>query len=462
MEIKNPSTSLVPTAEILQYRAEVKKRLEELRPIFAAAAIGNFSLDIELPEHDDEFTETFVGVQIMVEVVRAQLNDLQTLNATLQKSVAELQAAMEKQLQADKEMNQFIAVLAHELRNPLAPIVSTLEWLENQAERPESVKMIQNAEYQASMMKKLLDDLLDIARVSQDKFKLNKEHTDLVAVIDHAIHGASLFIKLRGHALISHLPRECICIYGDGFRLTQALSNILFNAAKYTNPGGLIEVFCETTGENAIIKIKDNGVGIPKEMLGRVFDAFTQVKPAPQVGSGLGIGLALTKRLIEMHGGTIEAQSEGKDTGTVFTINVPILKVAVKPENPKGRPIKTTRPLKILLVDDNEAAAQSLGMILQYHGHEVDLAYSGNAAISKIETFRPNVVLLDIGLPDKNGYEVIALMKQKPHSALFVALTGFGQEEDKRKSREAGFHHHLIKPIGYADLEKILNEVKTL
>jgi signal transduction histidine kinase len=443
---------------LAKYKENVKRRLEELRPIFAAAAVGDFSRDIKIPESDDEFTETIVGAQIMLEVIRTQLSDLQKLNSELEKHVGQLKQAMDKQIQADKEKNKFIAILAHELRNPLAPIVSTLEWLENQAQRPESEKMIKNAEYQASMMKRLLDDLLDVASIAQDTFKVHKENIDLIPVLEHAIHGVSAFMKFRSHSMLTELPGESIPISGDDFRLTQAFSNILFNAAKYTEPGGLIEVSCQTTDTKATVKVKDNGIGISKEMMPRVFDAFVQTDPMPKVGSGLGIGLSMAKRLFEMHGGTIEAMSDGKGKGSVFTITLPILKKRSE-EEPHLPITRRKKTFKILLVDDNEAAAQSLGMILQYRGHSVELAYDGVNAIKKATEIKPEVILLDIGLPDMNGYEVIGKIRTKPSNTVFIALTGFGQDEDKRKAANAGFDFHLTKPIGYNDLEKILTEI---
>jgi CheY-like chemotaxis protein len=318
--------------------------------------------------------------------------------------------------------------------------------------------MIKNAEYQASMMKRLLDDLLDVASIAQDTFKVHKENIDLIPVLEHAIHGVSAFMKFRSHSMLTELPGESIPISGDDFRLTQAFSNILFNAAKYTEPGGLIEVSCQTTDTKATVKVKDNGIGISKEMMPRVFDAFVQTDPMPKVGSGLGIGLSMAKRLFEMHGGTIEAMSDGKGKGSVFTITLPILKKRSE-EEPHLPITRRKKTFKILLVDDNEAAAQSLGMILQYRGHSVELAYDGVNAIKKATEIKPEVILLDIGLPDMNGYEVIGKIRTKPSNTVFIALTGFGQDEDKRKAANAGFDFHLTKPIGYNDLEKILTEI---
>ncbi|MDI1449876.1 PAS domain S-box protein [Polyangium sp. 6x1] len=362
---------------------------------------------------------------------------------------------------ADRRKDEFLAMLAHELRNPLAPIRNAAQILQlvgNAEPRIERSTAI--IERQVQHMARLVDDLLDVSRIRSGKIKLQKARVDVAAVVGRALETARPLLDARKHEVSVETPAEPVCVHADPTRLTQMVENLLTNAAKYTEERGRITVTVERTGDVVSIRVRDTGVGIPLEMLTRVFDLFTQVERSlARSEGGLGIGLTLVKNIAEMHGGTVEARSEGRGKGSEFIVRLPVLPDAEPPSEPApSASSRPTGPRRILVVDDNVDVAESLSMLLGIAGHEVVTAHDGSAALEAARAFQPEVILLDIGLPGMNGYEVARRLRQDPalRETILVALTGYGHEEVRRQAKEAGFTAHLVKPVDLATLEGVL------
>ncbi len=372
--------------------------------------------------------------------------------------------AQEALKEADRHKDEFLATLAHELRNPLAPICNSIELLRRADGNTDLIGQASRMmERQVGQMVRLVDDLLDISRITQGKVQLRKERVELAAVVQSAVEASRPLIEAQGHELTVTLPPDPIYLEADPTRLGQAFANLLNNAAKYSEKGGRIWLTAERQGGEVTVSVRDTGIGISAEHLPRIFEMFSQVEPALERSQGgLGIGLALVRGLVELHGGTIEARSAGVGRGSEFIIHLPVVEAQVEaPQEPgdgdKGK-IRTVRPSRILVVDDNRDAADSLALMLRMTGHETDTAYDGLEAVQAAATFRPQVVLLDIGLPKVSGYEAARLIREQPwgKGMALLALTGWGQDEDKRRAMEAGFDHHLTKPVEPAALEKLL------
>jgi PAS domain S-box-containing protein len=382
-------------------------------------------------------------------------------------SVAVENAQLYEELHSSNQRkNEFLATLAHELRNPLAPIRNSLELMQisqgNPAMLAESRGVI---ERQVVQMVRLIDDLLDISRISRGKIELRKELVPLQQVIATAVESSQPIIREYRHELSTKVPGEPLTVIADPTRLAQAILNLINNAAKYTNPGGQIALVVERQDDSAVIRVRDNGVGIPPEMLDRVFEMFAQVDQSLERShGGLGIGLTIVRRLVEMHGGTVEAHSAGRDQGSEFVVRLPLsnqlpaMAGAAPPDRRLAAPGK--QPRRILAVDDNEDAVNTLAAMLRIMGHDVQTAYDGMEAVDVAARFKPEIVLLDIGLPRLNGYEVCRRIRELPdgRNTMIVAITGWGQEEDRRRSKEAGFDQHLVKPVDPAALERLIEE----
>lgn len=382
----------------------------------------------------------------------------------LRDHISKLEEAVKRIRAQDEAKNDFIATLGHELRNPLSPIISAVELMRVQGEQGMDKKLIDVIQSHTQTMARLLDDLLDISRITHKKFKLQKEQVELQSVAYQSQETVNAFLKAHNHTLVVSMPGKPVWISADKVRLEQIFVNLLFNAAKYTEPGGTITLSLREEKRGRVrISVTDTGIGINQEMLSRIFEPFVQADvPRGRVGSGLGIGLSLTKRLVELHGGTIRAESQGPGKGSEFIVELPIsahLQLTLPHAPAAMRTIRAGLPKyqKILVVDDNEPAAQGLGALLKHLGHEVEFAYDGPSALLRIQTFAPQVVLLDIGLPGMDGYQVARIVRaEQDSSLLLIALSGYGQDEDKRKAREVGFNHHLTKPVGIRDLEHLL------
>ena len=369
--------------------------------------------------------------------------------------------------QADRRKDDFIATLAHELRNPLAPIRNAaalmryipglnpkLQWCRDVIDR------------QVGHMAALLEDLLDVSRLTRDRITLRRDRVELGTAIAQAIEINRPMIESRGHTLTVQLAAQPIEVEGDLTRLTQIFGNLLNNAAKYTNPGGEIVVSSELKDSESVVRVRDNGIGIKPENLSTIFDLFSQVDPSHEgPEGGLGIGLALVRGLVDRHGGTIVAKSRGLDRGSEFIVMLPVAKVIHHETTAEHRIIDERtngRSRRVLIADDNVDAAQSMAMILQDSHHDVRMVHDGLSALAVIDEYRPHLIVLDLGMPGMNGYEVARRVRQRlwGRDVMLVACTGWGQPEDRRRSHEAGFDHHLVKPVSSTELLHLIADVQ--
>jgi PAS domain S-box-containing protein len=351
--------------------------------------------------------------------------------------------------EADRKKDEFLAILAHELRNPLAPLRTGLELVRRGAGQAERAWLMM--ERQVNQLVRLVDDLLDVSRITQGRLELRRGPVQLAAVIEGAVETARPLIDRARHDLTVALPDRSVTLDGDAARLSQVFANLLTNAAKYTPPGGRIRVSAAREPGGVSVTVADNGVGIPPPMLPRVFDMFTQVdRTLEKTTGGLGIGLSLVKGLVEMHGGTVVAQSDGEGTGSTFTVRLPANPPASDATPAaNGKAASPVAARRVLVVDDNVDAAESLAQLLQILGHDTRTAHEGEAGVEAAERFRPDLILLDIGMPRLNGYDAARRIRARPwgRSVVLVALTGWGQDDDRRRTAEAGFDHHLVKPV---------------
>jgi PAS domain S-box-containing protein len=367
--------------------------------------------------------------------------------------------------EADRKKDEFLAMLAHELRNPLAPIRNALQILSMEKETSTVVReMREMMERQVQQVVRLVDDLFDVSRIARGTLELRRERVDVLSVVATALETSRPFIQSRKQQLTVQLPNESIFVHADKARLAQVLANLLNNSARYTPEGGEVVLAVVKENGQAAITVRDNGIGIPRELLAHVFDMFTQVnKSHAGAQGGLGIGLTLVRNLVEMHGGRVEATSAGAGQGCEFAVRLPLLESPVAPGASNELPLlataSPTRKHRVLVVDDNIDAAESLGHMLRLQGHEVNTAHDGPAALELAASFAPDVVLLDIGLPGMDGFEVARRLRQLVglEQVLLIAQTGWGQEEDRQRSREAGIDHHLLKPLNLTTLQKLLS-----
>jgi PAS domain S-box-containing protein len=375
-----------------------------------------------------------------------------TLDVTEQKRAeAELRELAAVLSEAGHRKDEFLATLAHELRNPLAPIRNALQLmrLSHEPDMQEHAKNLM--ERQLSQMVRLVDDLMDVSRITRGKVELRKEHVPLAVVINSAVETSRPLIEQMGHKLEVSLPSHPLLVDGDVTRLAQVFSNLLNNAAKYSEQGSEIDVIVDRRGDDALVSVRDTGIGIAADHLPHIFEMFTQVdRSLERSQGGLGIGLTLVRRLVEMHGGSVEAKSKGLGHGSEFIVRLPLMVDASSQRiHPKHDQAPPTSSLRILIVDDNQDGANSLAMMLKLIGNETRTAYDGEEGVSLAETYRPDVILFDIGLPKLNGYEACRRIREQPwgKTPVIIAVTGWGQDEDRRRSHEAGFDHHLVKPV---------------
>jgi signal transduction histidine kinase/ActR/RegA family two-component response regulator len=388
---------------------------------------------------------------------------LRDANRDLEQRVEERTQALQ---QADRRKDEFLASLAHELRNPLAPIRSAVEVLQirdangQDAERARAVIVRQVAH-----MTRLIDDLLDVSRITVDKLVLQKSHLDLAQVVATAVEASRPLIAERNHRLWISLPSSSVTLSADPARLAQVLSNLLTNAAKYTEPGGDIWVTAQSDETHVVVSVRDNGIGIDPAFLPRVFDLFTQGDhPGDTSAGGLGIGLTLARRLVEMHDGQIEAESQGLGTGSNFSVRLPLLPcdlVGAVATGEEDTSLPASR--RVLIVDDNQDAAEMLGVMMTAWGQDPKIAHDGLAALEAGAAFEPEIILLDIGLPRLDGHETARRMRAQTwgRRALLIALTGWGQDVDMARSRDAGFDHHLVKPVDPRVLKDLIRRDMT-
>ena len=367
----------------------------------------------------------------------------------------------QEMLENDRRKDEFLATLAHELRNPLAPIRNSLEIMKRAGGNPSLVEQARiTMDRQVAQMERLIEDLLDISRITRNRLELRNQTVDLASVVQHAVEGCRPLAEAAGHEVTVDLPSEPIYLHGDPVRLAQVFGNLLNNACKYTPPDGRIALTVERQGDDVLVSVKDNGSGISPEALPFIFDMFTQGdRTLEHSQSGLGIGLTLVKQIVELHHGEVRATSAGLGRGSEFQVRLPAL--SRRPADatlPDATPLRSPTPRRILVVDDNQDNALSLAKLLKLSGHETQFAYDGVEAIAAAQRFQPDFVLLDLGLPKLNGFDVCRRLRAEPwgKNMMIIALTGWGQDEDRRKSTHAGFDGHLVKPLVYADLEELL------
>ena len=363
--------------------------------------------------------------------------------------------------ESDRRKDEFLATLAHELRNPLAPISNSLQILERSGDDPEQRKRAQAAiDRQLKHVVRLVDDLLDISRITRDKLELRKKRIELAPILKEAMESCCPAPEREHLQFVCTLPEEAVFLDADPVRLTQILNNLLNNACKYTPPGGRIGVAVERVDGEVAISVRDNGIGMPADKLQTVFEMFAQFHGGNErTTGGLGIGLTLVKRLVELHGGRIEARSEGPGRGSEFVVRLPAAPAAAESEKAAGtRAAPAAAPRRVLVVDDNRDSADSLGLLLELQGHETRVAYDGLAAVEEAERFVPEVMLLDLGLPKLSGIEVCRRIRAAAwgRAMTIVALTGWGQEKDRRQSKDAGFDEHVVKPVEAQVLSRLL------
>ena len=365
---------------------------------------------------------------------------------------------------ADRAKDAFLAMLAHELRNPLSPLMNALDLMRLDPGRAEFARTIM--ERQIRLLTRLVDDLLDVHRITRNKLELRRSSIVLQDAVQAALESSRPLIEEKGHELIVSLEREPIAIDADLTRLAQVFANVLNNAAKYTREGGRIWLTAQRTGSDAVVRIRDTGIGIPPDMIDVVFEPFRQASASRDIArGGLGVGLTLARQLVELHDGTIEATSDGPDRGSEFTIRLP---APAAPTEASAHAETADEPAideskRVLVIDDNEDTASSLALLLQMRGYETRMAFDGVSALEVADTYRPDIMLLDIGLPRLDGYEVCKRVRAQPwgRDITIVAVTGWGNAEQKLRAKEAGFDDHMTKPVDLSALRVMLARLRT-
>ncbi|WP_139559275.1 PAS domain S-box protein [Methylotetracoccus oryzae] len=429
---------------------------------FAAALKGEGRYDAEYrirrPDGEERWIHSIGSVS------KDEREQLQLVG--ISRDITERKRNEEALLEADRRKDEFLATLAHELRNPLAPLSAALEIMRtagDAAPTPSSLRDMM--ERQLTHLVRMVDDLLEVSRITRGKIELRMERVNLATAVDHALETSQPLIEGGNHKLTVSLPSEPLIVEADPVRLTQVIANLLNNAAKYMDQGGRIHVTAERSGDEAMLSVRDEGIGIAAENLPRVFELFGQIdRSLNRAQSGLGIGLALVRRLVEMHGGRVEARSEGLGQGSEFVVHLPLAAPVPNLAPPlAASPPGIPSPLRVVVVDDNRDAADTLAMLMTGLGSTVRVVYEGAAALEILPAFKPDMVLLDLGMPGMDGYEVARRIRQLPSEAriMLVAITGWGEDKDQQRTREAGFDHHLIKPVRLDALRELLTSLRS-
>lgn len=446
--------------ELYSKRRELQSLNRALERANADLAKANAALEAEKTRELEELNR---------DLKRANAN-LAAANSALQAEITE-RVRIERQLkEADRHKDEFLAMLAHELRNPLAPIRNAVQIMRRKLPSdPQLTWAREVMERQIGSLTRLVDDLLDVSRITRGKINLSRESLEVGTIVARAIETAQPLFDEKRQQLDVEVPESPLRVQGDLTRLTQVVGNILANAAKYTGVGGRIGLSARMDGRSAEIRVRDSGIGIPADEMMRIFDLFTQVQPGQQAHGGLGIGLALVRRIVELHGGTVAAHSEGPGQGSEFIVRLPCEDSTRAPAERPDRPAETLRcaagdaqpSRRILVVDDNRDALESLAALMEIAGHIVRAAADGELALALAASFRPQVVLLDLGLPKLDGYEVARRIRAETwgKTMLLIALTGWGQDEDRRRTRESGFDSHMVKPLDLEALTALLAQL---
>jgi len=459
--------------ELYCKRKELQRTNDELARANARLSEANIALQEEKTRELEIFNQSLQHANA----------ELEAANRSLQSEIAERARIGQALKEADRHKDEFLAMLAHELRNPLAPIHSAVELIRMRPLNDPQLNWARDViARQLTSLTRLVDDLLDVSRITRGKINLTRQPVELEALISRAVETVHPLFDEQGHQLTLELPEPGVQVFGDFTRLTQAIANVLGNAAKYTDKGGQISLVAVVGKTDVEIRIRDNGIGIRPEMLPHVFELFTQLdRTDGRTQGGLGIGLALVQRLVQMHGGEVSAQSDGPGKGSEFVLRLPLLLDEPAQDDAEPPAEETPRPApsaseiasvvtplvtasaarmarRILIADDNNDALESLATLLQLSGHEVFTATNGGTALQSVERHLPEVALLDIGMPMLDGYEVAKRIRAQPwgQRITLIALTGWGQDSDRRRSREAGFDSHLVKPLDLETLTDLL------
>ncbi len=425
----------------------------------------NLALQTERAQEFEALSQTLALANAELSLTNAQLEGEV---AERRRAEAQLQKLAEKLRQADRRKDEFLATLAHELRNPLAPIRSAVGLLQNERASAPERQSLDVIDRQLRQLVRMVDDLLDVSRITHGRIELRRQLTELGPLLATAVETTLPHIESMRHDLSLQIPDAAIFVDGDPQRLTQVFGNLLNNASKYTLPGGRIALSAQLQGQEVVVRIADSGIGIPAERLDEVFDLFVQIDTSlERAQGGLGIGLTLVRRLIQMHGGSIHASSDGVGLGSCFEIRLPLAargaaraQAAQEAEAPAPTATVAQAGRRVLIVDDNRDAANTLAQLLGMSGHDVRAVYDPELALDALIAFKPDVAFLDVGMPKLNGLELAAMIRADTHGdhVVLVALTGWGQADDRRRSRAAGCDYHLVKPADPFEIERICRE----
>jgi signal transduction histidine kinase len=456
----------------VQVLADLHVHRRELQRLNRSLEAANAELHEAHQRLRDENTRELERLNHTLELANAEL---ESRNALLRNEVRERESAQRELQTAAERKDQFLAMLAHELRNPLSAVHNAVQVIRVQARLdPQMLSMSELLGRQVNHLSRLVDDLLDVSRVSTGRIRLRKTRVDLMDVVRQAIEMSQPAIQQREQTLDWEPPAAPVLVEGDAARLIQVVDNLLRNASQYTGSGGHIAISLKTDAAPtdlgmAVLRVRDNGIGIPRSMLDQVFDLFSQVTPSfAQSRGGLGIGLSLVRALAQMHGGSVAAHSEGSGKGSEFVVTLPLHDRQPAPNAGTNCPDDAAEPeakgLRLLVVDDNADSVDALGMWLRIEGHRVEIAYSGEEALLAAMSHRPDAVVLDLALPGIDGYEVARRLRREPgfERVCFIAMTGFGAYADRERAKQAGFDHHMVKPIDYAVFSQLLAQIEPL
>ncbi|MFC3457356.1 hybrid sensor histidine kinase/response regulator [Massilia haematophila] len=441
-------------------QAAITRPLEAVTNV-ARQVMQRRDFTLRVPGHDSgEIGVLVEAFNDMLAEIGRRAEALQNANRTLEHEMDVRQKAEQALIVADRRKDEFLATLAHELRNPLAPIRTGLDILRIRSGDAQATQRATDImERQLRQMVRLVDDLLDVSRINTGKFAIKMGRVELKAVVNDALEVVRSYIELHGHELVLDLPDRPVFLHGDATRLAQILSNLLNNAAKYTNRGGRVTLAGRVEEKTLVLEVSDTGIGIAPEMLDSVFEMFVQVDSTlERTNAGLGVGLSLARKLVELHGGTITARSEGLGSGSCFTVRLPIVVEPELPTKPTPAAFISTETYRILLADDNVDFVNSIGALLTAMGHSVVITHNGPDALAAAARFCPDYAFLDIGLPQMSGYDLARGIRKLSCGAMtaLIAVTGWGQEKDRQLAFEAGFDHHMVKPVRFEQIEEIL------
>ena len=426
----------------------------------AVLTVNDPMVEVEI-EHDFPV----IGYRVMCLTVRkilAERDRGQLILLTI-RDITDRQATTANLREHNRRKDEFLVMLAHELRNPLTPITQAIHLLQSKGSDPASANLHEMIARQTSRLVHLVDELLDVARIGRGIIELKHERVDLTALVQQSMQASRVRLEQRQHTVSLSLPEEAVYVDGDPVRLAQVIANLLENAAKYTDPHGRIAVSLRRDGDDAVIRVRDSGIGIAPEMLDEIFELFAQVDHSlARTGGSLGLGLTVARRILDLHGGRIAAYSEGLGKGSEFVVRLPLAAVVTELKSVADT-VETDmaalgRGRRILIVDDNKDSAESLAMLARLWGHEVAIAADGPTALARVSTFQPEIALVDIGLPGMNGYEIARRLRTDGwhNDLLLVAVTGYGRAEDRNAARAAGFDVHMTKPVAVDALQQLL------